>query len=372
MNISAVLSNRDIILTLENASGVAGFVGYRVERKREDGAWLTWGGASFSDSGAYAPVPSNRFSDYDVADGIYQYRYAVDTGTLSVFASSDWVKIGTGRLGWTFENYAPPEGVFGEILTADDLRYTYLWGIEFRASNGDIFTDAQVRQSIKSAAAEIGRYLKITLPKTRIICQPGSEVVRGRDYDEAEDPYSYRHDRWTRTGRIVLRKRPILSVERFQLYGIADQKVLDLMTWARIDHRKGVLNFFPKAGSDGQFRIAPASLTMGMSWMNGDYPHGYKIDYTAGFEHAGLIPSDLREVIGKVAACKLLNIIGDGLLAGFSSSSLSMDGVSESFSSTQSATSAMFAARIEVYLKDIKNWLLENRTKFSNITIGSI
>jgi len=371
MEIRAISSNNDIILTLEDASGVAGFIGYRVERKREDGTWLTWDGAIFSNSG-YSPITSNRFTDYDVADGIYQYRYAIDSGTLSNYAFSDWVKIGSGRVGWTFENYSPPDGLFGEILTADDLRYTYLWGVDFRASNGDIFSDAQVRTKIRSAVAEMERALKVTLLKTRIKCQPGPELSLGRDYDEAEDPYTYRHDLWNRTGRIVLRRRPVLSLDRFELFGIADQKVLDLFSWARLDHRKGVVSFYPKAGENGQFRIAPAAMTMGLSWMNGDYPHGYKVDYTAGFENAGLIPNDLRDVIGKVAACKLLNIIGDGLIAGFSSSSLSMDGVSESFSSTQSATNAYFGARIQVYLKDIETYLKENRSKFGYTVMGSI
>jgi hypothetical protein len=113
-------------------------------------------------------------------------------------------------------------------------------------------------------------------------------------------------------------------------------------------------------------------MAVGASYRNGDYPHGYKIDYTAGYENAGMVPADLRDIIGKAAACKLLNIIGDGLIAGFSSSSLSMDGVSESFSSTQSATNAYFGARIQVYLKDIETYLKENRSKFGNITIGSI
>jgi len=369
--INAVVNNHDILLTLTDASTLPGFLGYRLERKTETGAWFVWNGVFFASSG-YAPLPGIRFSDYDMADGLYQYRYAIDTGVLSEYQYSDWVNINAGRVGWSFENYTPPEGLFGEVLTADDLRYTYLWGIDFRASNGDIFTDAQVRTKINSAIDEIARALKITIKKTRVHCQPGAELVEGIDYDEAEDPYAYRHDKWRRSGRIALRKRPIISISRFDLYSISDQKILDLMTWISADHRKGIINFFPKAGADGQFRIAPASMSMGISLIGGDYPHGYKIDYVAGYENASKVPSDLRDVIGKAAACKLLNIIGDGLIAGFSSSSLSMDGVSESFSSTQSATNAYFGARIQVYLKDIESYLKENRTKFGSFVIGSI
>ena len=98
----------------------------------------------------------------------------------------------------------------------------------------------------------------------------------------------------------------------------------------------------------------------------------YSIDYDAGFETSDDIPKDLREIIAKQAAVSLLNIIGDGLMSGFSSSSLSMDGLSESFSSTQSATSAYFGARIKEYKDDISNYIKQNKYKFANMPIGSL
>ena len=98
----------------------------------------------------------------------------------------------------------------------------------------------------------------------------------------------------------------------------------------------------------------------------------YLIDYDAGFETSDDIPQDLREIIAKQAAVSLLNIIGDGLMSGFSSSSLSMDGLSESFSSTQSATSAYFGARIKEYKDDISSYIKQNKYKFANMPIGSL
>lgn len=400
MKISAISVDKDVLITINPPADKGDFLGYMIERKQESEPWKQWNGTTFfvlDDLVEEDPLEpfvnpvtylqTERFTDYDLEGGIYQYRLAsvteetigyVDeedpgvTGeVLSEFVYTDWVRIGTQRIGWTFLNYSVPQGQFGDILTADDLRYTYLWGIDFKASNGETFTDAQIKSKIHSSVLEIARALKITIYKTRIKCNPAKGVL-GEDYDETEDAYTYRSDRWHRTGRVILRKRPILSVDSFVLQSITDQKILDLENWARIDHRKGVIGFFPRAGANSEIRITPAVMTMGMSFLNGSYPHGYKIDYTAGFENASLVPDDLRDIIAKAAACKLLNIIGDGLIAGFSSSSLSMDGVSESFSSTQSATSAYFGARIKVYIDDIKEYLKENRSKFGNMTIGSI
>jgi hypothetical protein len=81
---------------------------------------------------------------------------------------------------------------------------------------------------------------------------------------------------------------------------------------------------------------------------------------------------DLRQTIGKVAACSLLNIIERGLMSGFSSSSLSIDGVSESFSSTQSATSAFYGADIKEYKDDIDRYIAENRMKFGHVVMGAL
>lgn len=98
----------------------------------------------------------------------------------------------------------------------------------------------------------------------------------------------------------------------------------------------------------------------------------YMIDYDVGFETSDDIPADLREIIAKNAAVNLLNVIGDGLMSGFSSSSLSMDGLSESFSSTQSATSAYFGARIKEYKDDIEHYIRETKGKYGHIAIGCL
>ena len=84
------------------------------------------------------------------------------------------------------------------------------------------------------------------------------------------------------------------------------------------------------------------------------------------------MPVDLRQIIGELIAISLLNVIGDGLMSGFSSSSLSMDGVSESFSSTQSPTSGYFGSRIMQYKKDIEEYLNVNKHRFGFFRVGSL
>lgn len=313
------------------------------------------------------------YHDHSDGTGATWYRtryYNTGTGVYSEYAPA-FQGGAESHTGWSFGNYEPPPGQWGHLLTADDIRYTYLWGVDLQATNGDYYTDPQIEWHVESATREMERALNLTIRKRRIVSAP-DDMSDVDDFDEVEDPYYYRRDRFQRMGRLNLRRRPVISVEKFELYTITDQKIYNLLPWLRINHKKGVLHFFPKASGDGTMRTSPAFLAMGLATLTGNYAGGYKVEYTAGYPSAKQVPEDLRDIIGKVAAVKALNIVGDGFFAGFSSSSLSMDGISESFSSTQSATNAFYGARIQVYLKDIETYIKENRNKFGFQVMGSI
>lgn len=369
MTITASTIKSNVIIQFSNETGLPDFVGFQLERKNINGNWQSWDGSGW---GAIpAPLTTTNFTDYNIPNGIYQYRVRIQfTDILGDYAYTSWVKIGLGNTGWTFGNYSVPEGAWGDVLTTDDMRKTYLWGITFKGSDGADYTDAQVQFSIDSALAEIERALNLTIRKRKIVCD--SDDNSAIEYDEAESPYPFRHDRWGNSGLVPLRRRPVISVDKFELWSIVDQKVLNLHPWMRLNRDKGHLHFFPKVGPSGLINVNPIAA-LGNGYMGrGDYQHGFRVAYTAGMQDASKVPADLRDVIGKVAACKLLNIIGDGLIAGFSSSSLSLDGVSESFSSTQSAENAYFSARIKQYLKDVEDYLKVNAKKFKSYVIGSI
>jgi hypothetical protein len=224
---------------------------------------------------------------------------------------------------------------------------------------------------INATVAEFERVLNISILKRVIKCAddlPGDAV-----YDETEDAYYYHRMNWNAGGRLNTKRRPILSVERLELYTITMGRIVDLLGWLRIDHRKGVLHFYPRMDKANGLTMNtyPPFLTQGYL-RNQSYSHAYRLDYTVGFADSSKIPADLRDVIGKSTACRLLNIIGDGLIAGFSNMSLSMDGISESFGTTASATNAMYGARINQYLKEIETWLKTNRHKFGSYLMGCI
>jgi hypothetical protein len=322
---------------------------------------------------------------------VYQelYWYSDDTGTSSHWyqtayynsistnedSPSDPIQGGAvlQKVGYTFGNYSAPPGEWGEILTADDMRYTYMWGIDAIANDiaGSAWTDEQTQYCIATAVDEFEKYLNIDIRKRVYKTNPvinNPTMVRGKlwrngiDYTDEEDAYSYEPRFWSNYGFLQLRHLPIISIERAILYTPVKSKLMDLATWMRIKKKTGQLYFYPKSGLPyGPYAAGflPWNMAMGVA-----YPDAFEFDYTTGFDTSDFVPEDLRAVIGKLATVNAMTSIGQGMLPLLSNSSVSLDGLSESFGTTQSGGSEMFGARIKQYKADISEWLTRNKYKY--------
>ncbi|MDR0719343.1 MAG: hypothetical protein LBF78_06875 [Treponema sp.] len=372
MILAASIKNKVIITITKQGT-------FRLERiKKGDPEWLLWTAAGFvTENQETIPqaVGAGDFLDnHNLEDGLYAYRctpLSNQNPQKEDYYYANWVRCGeTGPIGYTFGNYSPAPGTWGEAICPDDLRFTYLWGNDFKATNGQSYSDEQIRFFINSSIADLERRLDITIKKKRIRTEPEKRnLVKGKDYDIEEEYYDFRYEKIARYGTIVTNQRPIIKLHRLDVINRFTTS-LSLLDSTVVDKTKGVLKMLRRP-------IRPSETIQGIS--TAIYPYGketfnqhmfYAIDYDAGYETSDDIPMDLREAIGKNSAISLLNVIGDGLMSGFSSSSLSMDGMSESFSSTQSATSAYFGARIKVYEDELKDYIEEVRRKFGFMQMG--
>ena len=379
MTLTAESTLTRILLTLEGNNSP--FILERLFYKDE--SWKVYTNSGFvipEESTEPLALNSGDFVDsFDLQNGLYQYRIhsaSVVDPKPEDYVFTCWTKFGVpDAVGYSFNNYKVPEGKWGTIVTPDDCRYTFLWGTDFKATNGQMFTDEQIQWFIDAATREMERQLNITIVKRRIksdFTVESKHLVKGVDYDDEETPYDFSFRKIQRYGMIQTKQRPILNVTRCTLINKGQNDDVDLLPSVVPDKKNGVLKFLkrPWKPSDTHVGISDSISRYGAETWN---PHlFYAVDYDAGFESSDEVPADLRHMIGKMAAISLLNVIGDGLMSGFSSSSLSMDGVSESFSSTQSATSAYFGARIAVYKDDVKNYINENKFKFGFYRVGSL
>ena len=375
--IAAISANGKIVITINDSR----YAGFRLERRANDEDTYS----VYTASGFHIPVSGiipvsvngDILDNFNIeANKLYSYR-AVNFDAVNPqdkdYEYSNWVRSsGDKAIGYTFGNYKAASGTWGTAVTPDDLRFTYLWGTDFKATNGQSYTDEQIQYFIDSSTAEIERQLDITIKKRKIRCNAAERnLVKGIDYDTDEAVYDFKYARISRYGVIKTRQRPILKLHKLELLS-RWQSCRNITQTTIVDKTKGLLKLMERP-------LRPSETSSGIQTAVGMYGNQtlqaqlfYLIDYDAGFETSDDIPQDLREIIAKQAAVSLLNIIGDGLMSGFSSSSLSMDGLSESFSSTQSATSAYFGARIKEYKDDISSYIKQNKYKFANMPIGSL
>ena len=288
------------------------------------------------------------------------------------------------RIGWTFENYGVPSGEWGEIYTADDIRYTMMFGVDCIGSDiaQSEFTDAQFRQLINEAIGEFEAFLGMDIRRKKYktfhsVSNSGYTRSRfwrdGVDYTDEDEPYDFDPEEWGKYGFVQLRHCPVLSIDRAVWLSPVQGTIMDMVEngWIRLYKQFGQVRMFPTSG----FSYGPYSV-YGAMWAGGaggrNYPGAFEFDYETGYETAEFVPEGMRAAIAKYATIKALAVVGDGILAGFSSQSVSLDGLSESFSSTQSATSAYFGARIKQYSDEIEIWLERNRYKFAPVGISFV
>ena len=378
MTITAESTLTRILLTLEGNNSP--FILERLFYKDE--SWKVYTESGFvipEESTEPLPLNSGDFVDsFELTDGLYQYRIhpaSIPEPEFTDFAFTCWTKFGVpDAVGYSFNNYKVPEGEWGTLLTPDDIRYTYLWGTDFKATNGMAFTDEQIQWFIDAGMEDMARRLNITIKKKRIkseLTVEQQKLKKGVDFDEEETLYDFAYRKIQRYGMIQTKHRPILNVSRCTLINKSESNV-DLLPSVVPDKKNGVLKFLkrPYKPSDTWDGISTSISRYGAeTWNNHLF---YAVDYDVGFETSDDVPVDLRQIIGELIAISLLNVIGDGLMSGFSSSSLSMDGVSESFSSTQSPTSGYFGSRIMQYKKDIEEYLNVNKHRFGFFRVGSL
>lgn len=301
--------------------------------------------------------------NFGLQDGIYVYRVQglndseeiVGTDYTSQIAVSTMIKVGRN-----FLNYRGDR-----ILTPDDIRYTAFYGIDMVANNGDEYEDSQILARVEQATAMWERELNIDIRKKVLKCQPEENLIKGVHYDEEVDWFPFIPQEWAAHGFLKLRRQPVISVEKVKLVDPLDTNPFEITGWTRLDKSRGILNLFPKnlTNSAGIGYIFHNILGVhGRAFSR--YPEGFKVDFTVGYEPND-IPQELLRMIDLLASVFILDELGDGLLAGFSSASNSIDGISQSFSSTQSATSAYFGARIKSYLDQIKTFKQTNKFKYN-------
>lgn len=304
------------------------------------------------------------------------------------------------RIGFAFNNpdttsnYHAP--LWGLLVSYDELRYDEMFGNALIAeSDSQSITDDQLLDYARIAIRFLEVELNIDILPRRIryedgINEDGTVDIR-TDYDDSsyvanmtrkqlnelyirEQGYEFDLIRARKQFRVKLRRRPLRNILTANFVDpYFGNTVIDLMPYRIVKKGyTGVTYFQPRL-------LTSRSNTFQLLWQyylypsyNKDYQRIFLLDYETGYENCQDVPDELRNMVKKLSTVTLMNIYGDGKLAAIAARSVNLNSVSESISTTLSATSATFGARIIQYQKEIKEWFIQNRRKYSRTSIGRL
>lgn len=225
------------------------------------------------------------------------------------------------------------------IISPSELKSLYFYGIPIQEKNGTEMSDVTIETFIKSAQKQVENYLNLKLVK---------QIVEERLPFYRDLFMYYNYIQTTYPARKAFRLQGWLAnikqVE-YPIEWLTTRETSDGETY----HRR--VHLIPVGSTEGQ--VLTFNGLQPYVGMNGrDFiPDYWKIAYSTGFDK---IPNEIITTISKLASIFILHQIGDIILGpGISSFSLGLDGLSQSISSTKSASNSAFGARISSYLKDL-------------------
>lgn len=240
-------------------------------------------------------------------------------------------------------------------LTTQSVKDHYLFGIDLSDANGNPLPESLFVHYINSAIDYLQNLLDITISETEMV---------GERHDYIRNDYQ----NW---GFIQLEHNPVKEVKGIRLmYGNRPSVEIPL-DWVQLNSLTGQITLFPSAGSANSLIIGQTGMLFGFQSQWDYAPMLWQVDYVAGIdENDPNMPLELlKEAISKRAACGILNVWGDLIIgAGIANQSVSIDGVSQSIGTTQSAMFGGASARVTEYTKDLNESILPVlRQKFGGI-----
>ncbi|MBI9086799.1 MAG: hypothetical protein JEZ11_24595 [Desulfobacterales bacterium] len=243
-----------------------------------------------------------------------------------------------------------------KLPSARSLTSDYLFGIPLVDGDGNAYPISNIEGWIERSVSWLETQLQIKIAPTTITAEH----------------HDYNISTYSQFCYIQLYQFPVISVEALK----ASYAGVDVMSfpadWIQIYKESGQLQLMPTNGSLSQVLLGAGSgsLLPLISGRMSNMPHLFKVDYTAGFA-ANEVPATIADLISMKASIGILNIMGDILLgAGIASQSVSIDGLSESITTTQSAENSSYSARIRQYERQIKAELPELKAFYKGMHLA--
>lgn len=286
--------------------------------------------------------PWDEVERWTLLPGKTRYTYNDEPASTAVFYRAHYEHSVSGDNSDDSDVFSAAEETSDDIvISVDDLKKTYLTGVDLTDDSGTPFPDSMFRAYIAAAVDQASKELDIDIAPVEIV-------------GETHDHFAQDYGRW---GWFKMHHWPIIQMRSVSFqYPTMESGVDYSLEWVVLEEEgaSGVVQIVPGRGSIADVLLIPGSLMPLWSGASGRVPGVWHFSYRAGFE-IGSVPALLKHVIGMMAAIGPLNIAGDLVAgAGIATKSVSIPGLSQSIGTTASATNAGYGSRIIEYQKEIK------------------
>lgn len=237
------------------------------------------------------------------------------------------------------------------IITAEELKRKYLYGINLTAPNGDVMSLEAIQDHIDDATSAIETFLQI-------YCRPRYFAEERADYVRGE------YSNW---GYFKLKNTPILQFYAFQVIYPDTNSVVNLpLQWLQTDAvgESGVVNIIPGVGAMGNYIIGFGNSILPLVFSTADFlPDLFKISYSAGFP-ANKCPGAIKRVISIKAVIDILIQVSNSFLpTGAIEQQLGVDGNFERVTTIP----FLYEKQIELYRKQYSEEVSNLRSRYNGI-----
>lgn len=224
------------------------------------------------------------------------------------------------------------------LITPEELKKNYLFGLDITDNDGNELSPEALQLYIDNAVSVLEHDLDISIMPRR--------EVENRDY--------HMNEYWD-WGYFQLNNFPVIEIEKMELVYFRDEngdpETLQVIpnNWIRIQPHDGILRLIPNARFPGNLQIDQVGNYFPEILRTQKVPHLWQMTYTHGFKD-GCIPVLINHAIALMASIQAL-IVGGNLVigAGIAAQSISLDGMSQSITTTASAENSSYSATIKEY-----------------------
>lgn len=250
-------------------------------------------------------------------------------------------------------NYNKNEGL---VISPSELIQMYLTGIPLCYPDGSKLSMDTIKHQIESSQKQLENFLSIKLKK---------QVIWGSHDFDAES-----FKRWGYIKTVF----PIMEPLSLEGHINSVKQVAYPPDWLSIKRGNDVTKFrnlflVPNTGKGASmtnYSFAFSGVTPHMGFFGTDFiPNYWRVKYCTGWDKC---PVDLVDAVAMAAAVQVLAIIGDLIYgAGIGNQSISIDGISQSYSTTKGGGNGAFSGRIKQYADDLGKKLLALKAEYYGI-----